>query len=332
MTGETWESVLPPMFRAAGIDPGAGMTVRPLTGGVSSDIVHIRLADGRDYASKRALPKLKVAMDWEAPVERNRYEVAWLKRAATIVPGGAPAVIAESDTHGIVILDYLPPQNYVLWKSEMLAGRADPAIPARVASLLGRIHAATLNDPAVAAEFPTDHLIDALRLDPYLRTTAKRHPDLADRILAVVATTASTKLALVHGDASPKNILVSKIDGHPVLLDAETAWYGDPAFDAAFLLNHLLLKSVHVPGIGPELRRQTNELFAIWLGHFPENLRASLEQRTAALLPCLFLARVDGKSPVEYLAEDNRERVREIAKPLIAHPESTIAAVIEAVR
>jgi hypothetical protein len=131
---------------------------------------------------------------------------------------------------------------------------------------------------------------------------------------------------------SPKNILVSKIDGHPVLLDAETAWYGDPAFDAAFLLNHLLLKSLHVPAIGPELLRQANELFAIWVGHFPEGLQQGLEQRTAALLPCLFLARVDGKSPVEYLAEDNRQRVRDIARPLIANPVSTIPAVIDAVR
>ena len=332
MDGESWESVLPGMFRSAGIDPRAGMVVRPLTGGVSSDIVHIRFADGRDFAAKRALAKLKVAMDWEAPVERNHYEVAWLKRAAKIVPGGAPAVVAESDEHGIVVLDYLPPDDFVLWKAEMLKGRADPAIPPRVASLLGRIHAATLNDPAVAAEFPTDHLIDALRLDPYLRTTAKRHPDLAERILAVVATTASTKLALVHGDVSPKNILVSKIDGHPVLLDAETAWYGDPAFDAAFLLNHLLLKSLHMPAIGAELKRQANELFTIWVGHFPEDLRTGLEQRTAALLPCLFLARVDGKSPVEYLAEDNRQRVRDIARPLIVNPVNTIPAVIEAVR
>lgn len=332
MTEKTWEEVLPGMFRSAGIDPGPNMTVRTLTGGVSSDIVHINLGPGRDYAAKRALAKLKVAMDWEAPVERNHYEVAWLKRAARIVPGGAPSVVAESDEHGIVILDYLPPGDFVLWKAEMLAGRADPAVPARIASLLGRIHAATLNDPAVAAEFPTDHLIEALRLDPYLRTTAKRHPDLADRILAVVATTASTKLALVHGDVSPKNILVSKIDGHPVLLDAETAWYGDPAFDAAFLLNHLLLKSLHVPAIGPELLRQANELFAVWVGHFPETLRPGLEQRTAALLPCLFLARVDGKSPVEYLADDKRERVRKIARPLIANPISTVRAVTEAVR
>jgi len=114
------------------------------------------------------------------------------------------------------------------------AGRADPKVPAAVADALGRIHAATLNDASAAEEFPTDHLIDALRLDPYLRYTAGRHPDLSAKILGVLETTAKTKIALVHGDVSPKNILVSKRDGHPVLLDAECAWYGDPAFDAAF--------------------------------------------------------------------------------------------------
>lgn len=332
MAEESWESVLTRMFRAVGIEPGEGMLVEPLTGGVSSDIVHIRLADGRDFAAKRALPKLRVAMDWEAPVERNHYEVAWLRRAAAIVPGGAPDVVAADPEAGVVVLDYLPPGDFLLWKGEMLEGRADPAVPARVANLIGRIHAATLNDPAVAAEFDTDHLIEALRFDPYLRTTAKRHPDLAGNILAVIDATAGTKLALVHGDASPKNILISRIDGHPVLLDAETAWFGDPAFDAAFLLNHLIIKSLHRPELGDELRRQANEFFTVWLSHFPQDLRPGLEQRTAALLPCLFLARVDGKSPVEYLDDANRERVRAIARPLIAERVDTISAVIERVR
>src|SRR5690606_12967762 len=110
---------------------------------------------------------------------------------------------------------------------------------------------------------------------------------------------ARSKRALVHGDVSPKNILVSKRDGHPILLDAECAWYGDPAFDAAFCLNHLLLKSVHVPAIRSALHAQAAVFAATWLDHFPPALRGGLEARAAALLPCLMLARVDGKSPVE---------------------------------
>lgn len=330
MTDESWEAVLPQMFRAAGIEPGEGMVVEPLTGGVSSDIVRIRLANGTDYAAKRALSRLKVARDWEAPLERNHYEVAWLRRASSIVPGAAPKVIAEDQANGIALLDYLPPDDYVLWKAELLAGRANPQTPVAVANVIGRIHAATLNDAAVAAEFATDHLIDALRFDPYLRATAERHPSLSEKILGVLEMIASTKLALVHGDLSPKNILVSKADGHPVILDAETAWYGDPAFDAAFALNHLLLKSVHVPAIAHELRNQARALFAAWLTHFPADLRAGLETRTAALLPCFMLARIDGKSPVEYLSPLNQQRVRDIAEPLIADSPPHLEAVIHA--
>ena len=330
MVEESWEAALPDMLRAAGL-PAAGFAVTPLTGGVSSDIVRITLADGRFVCAKRALAKLKVASDWQAPLERNHYEVAWLRRAAAIVPGAAPNVLAEDRARGIALLDYLPADAFVLWKAELLAGRADPVVPVKVADALGRIHAATLNDPSAAAEFPTDHLIDALRLDPYLRFTAGRYPKVAAEILAVLERTATTKLALVHGDVSPKNILVAKADGHPVLLDAECAWYGDPAFDGAFCLNHLLLKAVHLPFIRAALLRQAEAFAATWLAHFPAKLRAELGFRTAALLPCLLLARVDGKSPVEYLDEPARQRVRDLAVPMIRQAPPTISEVIKGV-
>jgi 5-methylthioribose kinase len=332
MEPDSWQAVLPPMLLGVGIDPGSRLVVEPLTGGVSSDIVRVETASGRVFCAKRALPKLKVKADWEAPLERNHYEVAWLRRASAISPGSAPAVIAEDRARGIALLDYLPPEDFALWKSELLAGRADPSIAGRVATVLGTIHRATLNDATAAAEFPTDDLIDALRLDPYLRFTAGRHPALSAHILKVVETTARTKMALVHGDVSPKNILIAKADGHPVLLDAETAWYGDPAFDAAFLLNHLMLKSIHLPQLNTELMRLAGVFSDLWLGHFPADLRAGLEARVAALLPCLMLARVDGKSPVEYLVPATQQRVRDIAMPLIATPVPRLAEVFAKVR
>jgi hypothetical protein len=328
MADESWEALLPPLLGAAGIVAAGPIEVEPLTGGVSSDIVRIRFADGRQFCAKRALPKLKVKSDWQAPLERNHYEIAWLRQAGRIVPGAAPKVLGEDRAHGIALLEFLPPDDYRLWKTELLAGRADPATPAAVADALGRIHAATLNDSDTAAAFATDALFDALRLDPYLRTLALRQPGLAEPVLAVLAETANTRLALVHGDVSPKNILVSKADGHPVLLDAECAWYGDPAFDAAFCLNHLLLKSVHVRAIRDVLLRQAADFFSVWIGHFPAALRRDAERRTARLLACLMLARVDGKSPVEYLSPAEQQTVRDIAMPLVANPIDTVGAVI----
>ena len=331
MGSDSWEALLPAMFASAGIAVTGPLQVAPLTGGVSSDIVRVTLPDGREFCAKRALAQLKVAATWEAPLERNHYEIAWLRRAGSIVPGSAPKVIAEDRAHGIALLEYLPPSDYTLWKSDLLAGRADPELPLRLADTLGRIHAATLNDATAAAEFPTDHLIDALRFDPYLRTLAARYPALADSILATMEASRSTHLALVHGDVSPKNILVSVRDGHPVILDAECAWYGDPAFDAAFCLNHLVLKSIHLPALRPTLAAQAGEFFRVWIGHFPPPLRSGIEARVAALLPCLMLARVDGKSPVEYLDEATRQIVRDLAIPLIQQPHGTFSTVLAAV-
>jgi 5-methylthioribose kinase len=332
MTADSWEALLPPMFAAAGIEVSGPLTIEPLTGGVSSDIVRVQLSNGRDFCAKRALSLLKVKTEWQAPVERNHYEIAWLRRAGEIVPGAVPQVIGEDRAHGIALLEYLPASDYLLWKTELLAGRADPGVPVAVAHALGAIHAATLKDPAVAAAFATDHLIDALRLDPYLRFTATRHPEVADRILGVLEVTASTKLALVHGDVSPKNILVSRHDGHPVLLDAECAWYGDPAFDAAFCLNHLVLKSIHLPTLQAALLGQAEAFAATWLSHLPAALRPEMEAHVAALLPCLMLARVDGKSPVEYLTPASHKRVRDLSLPLISQPVSDLGRVFAALR
>ena len=64
-------------------------------GGVSSDIYRVD-AGGQTLCVKRALPKLKVAADWRAPVERNAYEAAWLRLAAArSFRRRCPRVLAE---------------------------------------------------------------------------------------------------------------------------------------------------------------------------------------------------------------------------------------------
>ncbi len=327
MADADWRALLRPLLDRTGLTAPI-MAVVPLTGGVSSDIVRIDLADGRVLCAKRALARLKVASLWEAPLERNHYEVAWLRLAGTIVPGIAPLVLGEDRANGVALLEFLPPDAYSLWKADLLAGRFQPGIAEKVAGALAKIHAATWDSAAIARDFATDPMFEALRLSPYLRTLAERTPDLAGQILKVAETTARTKLALVHGDVSPKNILVSRHDGHPVLLDAECAWFGDPAFDAAFCMNHLLLKTVHVPLIRTPLLEGARGFCATWLAGLPDGARDAAEGRVARLLPCLLLARIDGKSPVEYLDETARTRVREIARRLIADTPSSVAGLL----
>ena len=304
------------------------VTLVPLTGGVSSDIYRVGLP-GRTLCVKRALAQLKVAADWRAPVGRNRYEVLWMRTAADIVPGAVPAILGDDPVAGAFAMDYLPPADYPVWKASLAAGTIDAATAAAIGDVLGRIHAATADRSEIAARFPTDDIFYAIRLEPYLVATGRAHPDLAARCAALVETTRTTKRVLVHGDFSPKNLLVGP--GGPVVLDAECAWYGDPAFDLAFVLNHLLLKGAWRPAWRARYGTAFNALVGAYFTHVGWEPRAALEARTAALLPALMLARIDGKSPVEYLtAAADKDAVRSFARARVAVPVPTLAPIVTA--
>jgi len=302
----------------------------PLTGGVSSEIWQVTTAKG-DFCVKRALARLKVAAVWEAPLERSHYEAEWMRVAGAIRPDNVPALIGEDPESHLVVMAFLPPQDYPLWKAELRDGRADAAFAAKVGAALAAIHAATADDAAVTARFPTDASFHAIRLEPYLEATAKKHPEVAERLFALSRVTAATKRCLVHGDVSPKNILVGRAG--PVFLDAECAWFGDPAFDLAFVVNHLLLKCIWTPAGAPDFLRCFERLVETYLGGVGWEDRAALEARVAGLLPGLLLARIDGKSPVEYIvAEADRQRVRDFAIPFLKTPVARLGTIAEAWR
>jgi aminoglycoside phosphotransferase (APT) family kinase protein len=307
------------------LDTDAPLEGEALTGGVSSDIWRVDLPGG-PVCVKRALAKLRVAAEWRAPIVRNLYEARWMRRAATASPGAAPLLLGQDEASGSLAMAFLPEATHPLWKARLRDGHADPAFAAKVGAVLVRIHATSAADPSVAADFPTDEIFYAIRLEPYLIATARAHPDLAAALHALAETTARTKLALVHGDASPKNILCGPAG--PVLLDAECAWWGDPAFDLAFCLNHLLLKCLWTPGTGDGFLACFDALAGAYLAGVAWEPPAVLEARAAALLPGLLLARVDGKSPVEYItAEADREIVRRVARALLAAPVTRLGAV-----
>ncbi len=297
---------------------GAPLRVQPLAGGVSSDIWRVDLASG-PICVKRALPRLRVAQVWEAPIARNRYERQWLQTAGSIVPSSAPRILAWDDAAGLFAMEYL---DHPVWKSLLRDGHADVRFAAAVGASLSAIHAATASKADFARRFATDAIFHAIRLEPYLVATSILHADLRERLLALERRTAATHLALVHGDVSPKNILVR--DAGPVFLDAECAWYGDPAFDLAFCLNHLFLKSVWVPRTRTGFLRCYDALSGAYLRGVTWEPPAVLEERAATLLPSLLLGRVDGKSPVEYLDHAGRALVRRAAHALLAAPVRTL--------
>ncbi len=219
---------------------------------MSSDIWRIA-TDGGDVCAKRALPTLRVAAHWQAPIERNLYEARWMRIANEAVPGCAPQVLGQHPELGVLVMSWLSPSEYRLWKHVLRDGSVDSATARAVASVVARIHSHSAARPELAAQFATDAIFFDIRFEPYLLATARRHPDLAPALERLVAATRARKVALVHGDVSPKNILVGPRG--PVLLDAECAWWGDPAFDLAFCLNHLLLKCLwNMPAAGAFLQ------------------------------------------------------------------------------
>jgi aminoglycoside phosphotransferase (APT) family kinase protein len=307
---------------------GADPRGEPLTGGVSSDIWRIDLPNG-PICIKRALPKLRVNADWRAPVERNTFEARWMRVANRAVPHITPILLGQDQVTGTLAMEYLSADRYPLWKSQLRLGMVFVDFAASVASALGRIHAATAADPSLARDFPSDAIFYDIRLEPYLAHTGRAHPDLAERMRMLIGTTQRNKRALVHGDVSPKNILCGP-EG-PVLLDAECAWWGDPAFDLAFCLNHLMLKCLWIPTVSNALMKSFRAMTAAYLPHVSWEPTAMLEARAAHLLPALFLARVDGKSPVEYITRDaDRDKVRVVARRLLTDPPDHLADVAEA--
>ncbi|MFI1030040.1 phosphotransferase family protein [Streptomyces sp. NPDC020951] len=308
--------------------PGEAAHWTPLAGGVSSDLWRVDLP-GRSLCVKRALAKLKVAADWQAPVSRNAYEWAWMRFASRHRPDSVPELLAHDPEAGVFAMAFLPPERYPMWKAQLLDGEVRVPTAAAVGELLGALHAAGAGDAALAAEFATDDNFHALRIEPYLLATAAAHPALRDILQGLADRTAGTHLALVHGDVSPKNILVGP--SGPVLLDAECAWYGDPAFDLAFCVNHLLLKALVVPARREELLQSARVLAEAYGRCVDWEPRPALEARAASLLPALLLARVDGKSPVEYLTHDrDRLFVRTAASALLRAPAPTVADVVDA--
>ncbi|MEM3906702.1 MAG: phosphotransferase, partial [Nitrososphaerota archaeon] len=176
--------------------------------------------------------------------------------------------------------------------------------------IIGEIHRNSWNDNLLLKQFDSTDLFVQLRIDPYLHTTGNKYPEFRDLFYNEGISLTRNRRCLVHGDYSPKNLMVN--GGRMVMIDSEVAWYGDPTFDVAFLLNHLFLKSIY----NHNLASNYIELAYAFVGSYTETLGESrvseILPRLGRLLLMLMIARVDGKSPVEYLKrEDKKEAIRQ---------------------
>ncbi len=306
-------------------------TVEFLMGGVSSNVIRVVTADGA-FVIKQALPQLRVEAPWYSRPERSAIEARCALALSELVPGSVPEVVATAPERSAFVMRSAPPGTGT-WKDHLLRGEVSLEVAEAVGRMLGRIHRASADRADLAADFADTSFFDELRIDPYLRYVANRRPEFAPALDEVAGELLAIGACLVHGDFSPKNLLVPP-DGGVLLVDHEVAHWGHPAFDVAFVTNHLCLKAVrfhtedrasaYLEAAATVLDAYAREAGALDLG---------VGRFAARTSGALMLARVDGKSPVEYLTDD-RDRVlaRSIGRGVLLDPPPDPWGVLDRLR
>ena len=325
MTQQTEEIIVRNvLLRMRLIDADEFPPITPLAGGVSSLIARADTRRG-PLCVKQALPELKVATHWSAPLGRSHAEIDWIRQIGQWLPGAVPTILGEDRESHAFAMSWLAPELHPVWKLQLRDGIAHPAFAAEVARRLVTMHAASADDHGLAQVFANDENFFHLRLDPYFGAAARVHGDCASLLQQLIEDTANHKRTLVHGDISPKNLLAGPQG--PVFLDAECAWYGEPAFDVAFCLCHLLAKCLWRPQSTADFLACFDAFADAYLTGVSWEDAAVLEARVARLLAAILLARVDGKSPLEYLDERSKDVQRQFALARVRAPVTRLGAI-----
>jgi aminoglycoside phosphotransferase (APT) family kinase protein len=321
----TADNVLDYLRETGRIDAGPAQA-ELLGGGVSNVVLRVTTAD-QVFVLKQSRPQLRTKADWFSDIGRIFREQEVLEALHAILPAGTvPAVLFSDRANYLFAMEHAPADARV-WKGLLLVGDIDLSVGERAGRVLGRIHGITGRDPRRFDHLADGTVFDQLRIDPFYRRIAERHPDLGPAVAPLVDGMLRGEEALCHGDFSPKNILVHGAGF--MLVDHETAHLGDPAMDLGFFLSHLLLKAIKRPldrGRFFELTR------AFWRGYAAEVTYRPVEELVARSLGHLgvcLLARVDGTSPVDYLTEERqRDAARRLGRRLLRERCASWAAVL----
>jgi aminoglycoside phosphotransferase (APT) family kinase protein len=314
-------------LRAAGlIPPDRVVQVEVLGGGISNTVLKLSWDDQR-VVLKQSLPKLRVASEWFFDQRRTLIERDCLDLLGELIPGSVPDVLYFDETRSVLVIAHVP-DGGVLWKDALLRGEVDLRAADHAGLLLGRIHRLAASDPRVPQLFADQTVLLQGRIDPYHRIAAAAHPALALAITREVERMLRTRTTLTLGDYSPKNLFI--YDDRAMAIDVEVAHWGDPAFDVAFCLTHLLLKAIRFRG---DASRYMAAAHVFWASYGLEAPGLVSETDVIAELGCLLLARIDGKSPIEYITDDHdKDDVRELAAELIITGGTSVMTTLERIQ
>ena len=311
------------------IQPRDIVSFEKLTGGISNRTVKITWPDGHGWVLKQALEKLRVSVDWFSNPARIQVEakaLRWLNHSAP--KGMTPEFIFEDASNHLLAMQAIP-DDHDNWKSILLSGHIVPDHFEQFGMLLGAIHRrSSESKEQIGKMFADTSYFESLRLEPYYLYTAQQVPAASEFLLALTKDTLCHKDSLVHGDYSPKNTLV--YHGKLILLDYEVVHFGDPAFDIGFAMAHFLSKAHHLPSARTELA-DAAELFVRTYRRAVELLPWAVQIESRLVrhsLGCL-LARVAGKSQLEYLLPEEMARQKDIVLQLIANPPECVESLIE---
>lgn len=279
-----------------------------LKGGISNKVVRVDRNSGESWVIKQCLNKLRVATDWPASPQRIHQEAKAIRWFQTFLPSGSVGnLIWEDQEENIIALETVkePHQN---WKTLLLSGSLNEKYPKDFGSLLGKIHRQGHAQEAEAKNmFGQISYFDSLRLDAYYRYSAGQCPKASDFYKDLINETLSTRITVVHGDYSPKNILI--YEKSLILLDHEVIHWGDPAFDLGFAMTHFLSKANHLPEHRSAFIQATHVFWVSYLEALgPAEWSGDLGFRAAKHTMGCLLARVIGRSPLEYLNENEAKR------------------------
>ena len=309
------------------IEPSDLPCFTTLQGGVSNRTVWVQHQRQDDWVVKQALDKLRVQVDWFSDPERIQREAAGLRWLGEIIPDHVPQFIFADENEHILAMSAVP-HPHQNWKSLLLQGKTSIPFARKFGELLALIHNAVFHHEELSGVFADRRFFEELRLEPYYSYPMSQVPKARAFLEQLVADTRRRRLALVHGDYSPKNVLIHR--NSLVLLDFEVIHFGDPAFDIGFAMTHFLSKAHFLFKYRESFLAKAHaiwhEYMATLRGELADRMEPSSVRHTLACL----LARVAGRSPLEYLGVEHRCRQQQIVLDLIPQDLATIPELIDA--